>query len=226
MIRFQLDTNRIPDSGISKEMRLEERDCMTIIYCPSCGSILSSGDPSNKIMSCPCGMTFKIMITETNYTAEERKEMIRESIDQSLDFYHRKNDEAYNAMKESKRCKAVDWIVDEIMKGPYQGGTMATIPEWVEDFGSSQLWISLQAAIMIRDPVCRICGQKVSKEVHHIRPRHLKGHDHPRNLIGLCLDCHDNVHRCIDDGIQDLLDRSMSIRPQKYQKSLDEVEST
>ena len=88
---------------------------------------------------------------------------------------------------------------------------MADCASACSTFGSD-VWNALEKAILIRDPMCRICGQRESREVHHIRPRHLKGKDHPRNLIGLCLECHDEVHRRIDRGIQDVLESSLGIR--------------
>lgn len=48
--------------------------------------------------------------------------------------------------------------------------------------------------------VCAGCGC-VACEVHHIRPREYGGTDHPRNLIPLCRECHDQIHREIDGQI-------------------------
>lgn len=79
-------------------------------------------------------------------------------------------------------------------------------------FGSDE-WAALKRGVLLRDPVCQMCGIRPTKEVHHIRPRFLKGTNHPRNLIGLCLECHDEVHRYIEDGIQKVLEDSLSIDP-------------
>lgn len=46
-------------------------------------------------------------------------------------------------------------------------------------------------------------------EVHHIRPRYLRGKNHPRNLVCLCTKCHDEVHRRIESGICDAIARSL-----------------
>lgn len=78
---------------------------------------------------------------------------------------------------------------------------------------------------MLRDPICRICGKRPTKEVHHIRPRFLKGTDHPRNLIGLCLECHDEVHRKIDNGIQTALMESLDINPPASEYEPIEIET-
>lgn len=79
-------------------------------------------------------------------------------------------------------------------------------------FGDTYIWEGEKKCILIRDPICRICGKNPSVEVHHIRPKHLKGNPvHPGNLIGLCLECHDEVHRRIDKGIQKAIDESLEI---------------
>lgn len=47
--------------------------------------------------------------------------------------------------------------------------------------------------------------------MHHIRPRFLNGKNHPQNLICLCRDCHDEVHRRIDAGIDEVLRNSLDL---------------
>lgn len=46
--------------------------------------------------------------------------------------------------------------------------------------------------------VCEMCGKQVAEagdlDVHHIRYRSLGGGNEPTNLIGLCRQCHSNVH--------------------------------
>lgn len=90
-------------------------------------------------------------------------------------------------------------LVSELMKGPITGGLRKEIP--IENMFGSDEWQGLRRGVMLRDPICRICGERPTKEVHHIRPRYLGGKNHPRNLIGLCLECHDEVHRYIEYGL-------------------------
>lgn len=48
--------------------------------------------------------------------------------------------------------------------------------------------------------ICINCGLD-AEEVHHIRPRHYGGTDHPRNLIPLCKNCHDEIHRRLEEKV-------------------------
>lgn len=102
-------------------------------------------------------------------------------------------------------------MAENIMMGPIRGGCRNEV-ECENIFGTDE-WSALRRGILLRDPMCRICGLRPSKEVHHIRPRFLKGKNHPRNLIGLCLECHDEVHRRINQGIKEVLERSLDINP-------------
>lgn len=54
---------------------------------------------------------------------------------------------------------------------------------------------------------CMSCGEPAD-EVHHIRPRHLGGTDHPRNLVPLCEACHDEVHRRLDAAVSEAIERT------------------
>jgi 5-methylcytosine-specific restriction protein A len=48
-------------------------------------------------------------------------------------------------------------------------------------------WPSRRARVLVRDPVCRLCGQQPSTEVDHIVP----GDNHDlTNLQGVCTACH------------------------------------
>ncbi len=114
------------------------------------------------------------------------------------------------------RQAAIAGTVAMLEQGPIAGGTSAHPPD-----GCYVPWDAIRRAVIIRDPVCAICGTEPSTEVHHIRPQYLRGHDHPRNLVGLCAACHDEVHRRIDAGIQEVLDGSLDIRPRKAAESLD-----
>ena len=197
---------------------------ITNYYCPSCGEYtVSQFEDNPKIMYCRCGMTWRTFSSDIHYTVkDDKKDAIREVLDASLVYYARKNDKGYNQMRENRKQRAIDYLLEEIFKGPIEGGTMAEPYTICSEFGT-ELWTALQKAILIRDDTCMICGKMPSKEVHHIRPRHLKGKNHPRNLIGLCLECHDEVHRKIDDGIQSVLESSLDIPISKNQMTFDDI---
>lgn len=117
-----------------------------------------------------------------------------------------------NQQRDRQKEQTIQWLIRELKRGPVKGGTNHQLPEYTWMFGS-YIWQAERKAVLLRDPICRICNQRKSAEVHHIRPRFLKGSDHPRNLIGLCLECHDEVHRRIDNGISQLLTESLEIKP-------------
>ncbi len=50
------------------------------------------------------------------------------------------------------------------------------------------------AVFEMQDGVCPICGKPIA-QYHHIRPRSMGGSDTLANIIGLCEDCHENVHK-------------------------------
>ncbi|MEO6081576.1 MAG: HNH endonuclease signature motif containing protein [Umezawaea sp.] len=48
-------------------------------------------------------------------------------------------------------------------------------------------WPAIRARVLRRDPLCRVCGHRLSTEVDHIEP----GDDHDEtNLQGICSPCH------------------------------------
>jgi len=42
---------------------------------------------------------------------------------------------------------------------------------------------------------CQNCGRLVELQVHHIRPRSGLGDDAKQNLITLCVECHQKIHK-------------------------------
>lgn len=55
-------------------------------------------------------------------------------------------------------------------------------------------WLGLQRKIMHRDSFrCRACRGRSNLTVHHINPRAWGGSDEERNLITLCIRCHDQA---------------------------------
>jgi len=55
-------------------------------------------------------------------------------------------------------------------------------------------WDDSSKKILRRDSFkCQMCGNGENLSIHHIIPRAEGGSDHPRNLITLCKNCHDNA---------------------------------
>jgi hypothetical protein len=135
---------------------------------------------------------------------------IKTYLERNLEVYHLKRNPEENERRDREHAQAIAWTVEQMKEGPMPGGTNMDITREGWTFGSSY-WDAVQGAIRLRDPMCRICGVRPTREVHHIRPRFLKGSDHPRNLVGLCFECHDEVHRAIDRGIRQTLEGSLGV---------------
>lgn len=138
-------------------------------------------------------------------TAEE-EEQLREQLRHDLPVLYTKNEEV-NREREYDLNRTVDWIISEFKKGPIITGTTQKLPEYTWLFGCN-IWQAERNAAKSLYPLCAICGDG-TKEIHHIRPRQLRGSDHPRNLIGLCSECHDNIHRKIVANVTSALDNAM-----------------
>ena len=143
----------------------------------------------------------------------------RELMDPCLEVFYVKNVEV-NKQREQDKETTLDWLIDEMRQGPLPGGHRGELPGFTWTFGTGGLWDAESRGILIRDEMCFICHERPSKEVHHIRPRFLHGSNHPRNLVGLCLECHDEIHRSIDNGIQKVLVDSLDIKPPKMAKDI------
>lgn len=136
----------------------------------------------------------------------DRKEL-RDMLVHYLPVYYVKNDDT-NRKREKDQEDTAQWLINEYLLGPLAEGTMARPPEFTYTFGDSALWEAEKRLVLYCQPNCAICGAPV-KEVHHIRPRFLNGTNHPRNLIGLCLECHDEVHRQLDSAITEAIAKSV-----------------
>lgn len=147
---------------------------------------------------------------------------IKQILNEKLEVWYTKKEEV-NRERELKKQKTIKWLMEQYRLGPKKGGVMRTdrdLPDYC--MWASDLWEVHKIVIKIRDPVCRICGKNPTTEIHHIRPKHLKGsYYHPRNLIGLCTECHDEVHLKIDQGINDLIESSISMSIENAQKTLE-----
>ncbi len=42
---------------------------------------------------------------------------------------------------------------------------------------------------------CQVCGRMQNLQVHHLEFRSQSGNDEEQNLITLCAECHEQVHR-------------------------------
>lgn len=121
-------------------------------------------------------------------------------------------DASVNEQRERDKARTIDWVIQEMKDGIDFEHTRKQVPAYTYTFGS--VWQYVRKAMVMRHPQCAICG-KPSQEIHHVRPRFLKGADVPSNLIALCYDCHDEVHRRLDEGIERAIRESIDISPVK-----------
>lgn len=132
------------------------------------------------------------------------EEEYRRILKNKLEVYEVRDPEV-NAKRYKTKEKCIEWAIAKLNEDIMPCGTAADLPEGFILFGSSSCWEAFRLCVLIRDgDKCRICG-KPAREVHHIRPRYLKGKDHPRNLISLCEKCHDDVHLMIEESIEKAL---------------------
>jgi hypothetical protein len=47
----------------------------------------------------------------------------------------------------------------------------------------------------LRAQPCRACKERAGRELHHLVPRSQRGDDVIENLVGICTECHDKLHR-------------------------------
>ena len=59
--------------------------------------------------------------------------------------------------------------------------------------------------IKIKTGKCEICASNGELHIHHIVPRSLGGDDSSKNLISLCVDCHNKAHNCSFGGDSGLI---------------------
>ena len=129
----------------------------------------------------------------------------RAAMDRALEVYITK-DEAKNAQRARRKAEVIDWTVEQLERGWQPAGTTRDLPvmPWASDY-----WKGVREAVLIASGRrCAACGA-VATEVHHIRPRHLRGHDHPCNLLPLCVDCHDEIHRRLDNAIVEAIEATV-----------------
>jgi 5-methylcytosine-specific restriction endonuclease McrA len=60
----------------------------------------------------------------------------------------------------------------------------------------STSYTKLQRQVLERDGWrCQVCGSMQNLQVHHLKFRSQSGGDEEQNLITLCTECHERVHR-------------------------------
>ena len=60
-------------------------------------------------------------------------------------------------------------------------------------------WRQIRKLMLLRDPICKICGQAPSTEADHKIPRRQGGPDTMENLQGACKPCHSRK-TAVSDG--------------------------
>lgn len=124
---------------------------------------------------------------------------IRQMLNREIEVYYVRNDEV-NRQRDSDKVKTINWIIERMQKGAQPGGTRLIAPAFTFTFGN--LWEPVRHAIVMAHPFCQCCGGQMTVEVHHIRPRYLRGAEFdPCNLVGLCDECHDEIHRQLENKI-------------------------
>ncbi len=63
--------------------------------------------------------------------------------------------------------------------------------ERIQNRTTGRKWMRMRHAVLVEEPVCRICGRRASVQVDHIVPLSKGGTDMRDNLQGVCDDCHD-----------------------------------
>jgi hypothetical protein len=66
--------------------------------------------------------------------------------------------------------------------------------EYREEYLKSSEWKQKSAAILQRDPVCKICEKNASCDTHHLTYERLTN-ELDADLIGVCRQCHNKIHR-------------------------------
>ena len=132
-------------------------------------------------------------------TDADKERTIRAMLAHDISVYYVKS-ESINREREERKARTIDWLTERFMAGPLPYGSRTELPDCSFIFGTS-IFKAERDVIFAVCPVCALCPNP-TQEVHHILPRFLGGTDDPCNLIGLCRDCHDDVHRVLDMKIR------------------------
>ena len=137
---------------------------------------------------------------------------VRELLNHEIQVFYTKNEQT-NREREYYKRKTINWIIERMQMGAKSGGTRILAPIYTQTFGN--LCKPVKNAMRLMYSSCYICGSP-AEEVHHIRPRMLQGSEYdPCNLVCLCAECHDNIHRVLDDNISKAVKDSLQIK-RKY----------
>lgn len=142
---------------------------------------------------------------------------IREQLEHDIEVWYVK-DENVNREREKDKDRTIRWIIERMKMGSQLGGTRVRAPDYTHTFGG--LWEPVSKAMRMRYPMCMCCKERNTVEIHHIRPRFLRGSEvDPCNLIALCVECHDEVHRRLDEGITRAIEEAVHIEPGDFFRS-------
>lgn len=126
---------------------------------------------------------------------------IRAILDERIPIYLTKN-VAVNEERQRDKTKTINWIIARMMAGVRPGGTRILAPLYVQKYSAPVLWKAVRYALLCKHPTCFFCDAK-AEEVHHIWLRALQGSEFdPCNLVCVCAECHDYIHRRLDEKFQ------------------------
>lgn len=101
---------------------------------------------------------------------------------------------------ENLRRKGAEWIMRQVLLPAIPEGTNRRLPDYFSNFAGLGVK-AIENAIYVRDGhKCRYCEKKAVL-VREIRPRHLGGNSHPRNMIAVCWDCNKELTELLADNI-------------------------
>lgn len=192
-------------------------ETMRIMKCEHCGCEFRWDARIRTFPRCPLCKSIKTTTREKMTEEPISDEQIREVVDKCIEVYYTRSPET-NHKREEEKAETINWLISEYRKGACPEGVRGQLPDFTYTFGDSSIWDAIRRMVLLCQPKCAICGEPV-KEIHHIRPKFLGGINHPRNVIGLCLKCHDQVHRNIDLGIAEVISKSVPVTSTQLQPS-------
>lgn len=126
---------------------------------------------------------------------------IRAILDERIPINPAKN-KVEQMEREHNKAKTINWIIARMMAGVRPGGTRQLAPLYTQTFPPNLLWKAVRYALLCKHQTCYFCDSK-AEEVHHIWPRALQGSEFdPCNLVCVCAECHDYIHRRLDEKFQ------------------------
>lgn len=75
-----------------------------------------------------------------------------------------------------------------------------------EKFYKSLVWEQIKSNVFSRDVfLCRICETNLAKQCHHLTYARFGGAELPKDLISICIGCHEKIH----DGCDELKEKEL-----------------